>query len=135
MTNIVHGSCHCGACAFAASIDLAQGTTRCNCTFCRKTRNWSTHADPATFRVTQGIEQLSYYDVAGDGLNTHGFCANCGTRLFSRGNIEELGGEFVKVSVAVLDDVPIDALVAAPVTWCDGLHDNWWQPPAEVRYL
>ena len=25
--------------------------------------------------------------------------------------------------------------VATPVNWCDGLHDNWWNPPEEIRHL
>jgi hypothetical protein len=130
MTNTVHGSCRCGASAFAAVIDLAQSTTRCNCIFCRKTRDMSTHADPASFRITQGIEKLSNNDVEGDGLKTDGFCEICGTHRFGRAGIEELGGNFDKVSVAVLDDLSVEALVAASVMWCDRSHDNCWQAPA-----
>ncbi len=130
-----HGSCHCGACAFAADINLAAGTTRCNCTICRKTRAWGTRADPATFRVTRGQDSLRLYDRQGDGIIAHAFCGICGTRLFARGTIPELGGAFVTIQIAALDDVPQADLIAAPVTWCDGLHDNWWSPPDEVRHL
>jgi hypothetical protein len=130
-----HGSCHCGLCAFAADIDLAAGTTRCNCTLCRKTRAWGTRADPATFRVTRGADHLRFYDRGGEGIVRHAFCGTCGTRLFAQGHIPELGGDFVTISIATLDDVSEDALIAAPVTWCDGLHDAWWVPPAEIRHL
>jgi len=34
-----------------------------------------------------------------------------------------------------LDDLPPADLIAAPVTYYDGLHDNWREKPAEVRYL
>lgn len=39
------------------------------------------------------------------------------------------------VRVAAIDDLSVDALVAAPVTFCDGRHDNWWNSPAETRHL
>lgn len=135
MTRTHHGSCHCGAVAFAADIDLAAGTTRCNCTYCRKTRNWGVRADPATFAVTKGTPRAYGNDGGGEYEAANHFCPDCGVRLFARGNIPELGGRFVTVAVATLDDVPEAELIAAPVTWCDGLNDNWWNPPEEVRHL
>jgi hypothetical protein len=130
-----HGSCHCGAVAYEADIDLAAGTTRCNCTYCRKTRNWGVRAAPATFRVTKGVPMAYGTDGTAEYEAANLFCPACGVRLFARGNIPELGGLFVTVAVATLDDVPVEDLIAAPVTWCDGLHDNWWNPPDEVRHL
>jgi hypothetical protein len=45
------------------------------------------------------------------------------------------GGKYYNVNVACLDAVDIDELVAAPVTYYDGLNDNWGQTPAETRHL
>lgn len=42
-----------------------------------------------------------------------------------------MGGEFVGVRVAALNDLPLEELIEAPVTYCDGLNDNWWNAPAE----
>jgi hypothetical protein len=29
----------------------------------------------------------------------------------------------------------VEVLVAAPVHYMDGLHDNWRNPPEEIRHL
>jgi hypothetical protein len=41
----------------------------------------------------------------------------------------------VSVSVASLDDLAPEELLAAKVTYYDGRADNWWSTPAEVRHL
>lgn len=38
MKQSCHGSCHCGAVRFRCEHDLAQASTRCNCSICAKTR-------------------------------------------------------------------------------------------------
>lgn len=130
-----HGTCHCGAVAFEADLDLSQPASRCNCSYCRKTRNWSTRTTPDHFRIVRGEDQLGLYDVTGQGYNAHAFCRNCGVRLFSKGDIPELGGPYVSVFLPALDDALPEDLIAAPLVWCDGLNNNWWQPPAETRHL
>ena len=135
MLKTYHGSCHCGAIRFEADLDLGAGTVRCNCSFCRKVRNWNARTTPAHFRLTEGADLVAEYDMSGEGFNAHCFCPHCGVRLFSRGTIPELGGAYVTVALAALDDATAEDLIAAPVQWCDGLHDAWWDAPAEVRHL
>lgn len=49
--------------------------------------------------------------------------------------MEQIGGAFVSVNIACLDDVDPAMLAALPVQYMDGLHDNWWNPPHETRHL
>lgn len=133
-----HGSCFCGAIAFEADGDLADGTMRCNCRFCRKTRYWEMRLpDPAGLRVTRGAALLAETPRP-DGADVemhHVFCPRCGTRLWTAGDIAEMGGAFVQVFVPALDDATEAELVAAPVFYADGAHDAWWDPAPETRHL
>jgi hypothetical protein len=51
------------------------------------------------------------------------------------GRTDQIGGEYVSVHLAALDDLPVEYLIAAPIHYMDGLHDDWQNPPAERRHL
>ena len=60
MKKIYHGSCHCGAVTYEASLDLSAGTFRCNCSICRKKRNWLAVAAPEDFHLTGGADNIAF---------------------------------------------------------------------------
>ncbi|QFT66719.1 Glutathione-dependent formaldehyde-activating enzyme [Labrenzia sp. THAF35] len=134
MTETYHGSCHCGAVAFEADIDLAKGTGKCNCSICMKTRNWNAIVSPDQFRLQKGADQLSEYRFGSDAV-TYKFCPNCGVHVFSLGYLEAIGGDFVSVRVNCLDDAAPQQLADAPVRHADGRNDNWWNEPAITSIL
>lgn len=134
MLKTYHGSCHCKQVRFSAQIDLANGTGKCNCSFCTKSRNWSALIKPEALRVEAGEDQLNDYQF-GSFSTHHLFCRHCGIRTFTRGDIPEIGGAFVSVNLATLDDLSPAELLAAPVRYADGLNNNWMETPAETRHL
>jgi len=139
MTKTFHGSCTCGAIQFEADVDLAAGTTRCNCSFCKKARLWFSMAKRGGVRVTQGTEHLHDFQRVPAGKTAaylhFYFCDRCGVRPFSAGGGDVTGAEFYAVNLGALDDASDAELAAAPVKYADGRHDDWKTAPAVHSYL
>jgi hypothetical protein len=129
----ITGSCHCGRVRIEADLDLAAGSSRCNCSICAKLRAWSFIVKPQAVRLISGEPDLSSYEW-GAKISSRKFCKHCGVHVFSRGYLEEVGGEFCSVNVAVLDLDPA-ALAAIPVRYCNGRSNNWETPPQFTGYL
>jgi hypothetical protein len=134
MQKTYQGSCHCGAVRFEADIDLSQGTSKCNCSICSKSRAWEAIIKPDAFRLLAGQEALSDYQFSS--MSSHNyFCRHCGVRAFVKGYVEEIGGDFISVHVMTLDGVDPQELIDAPLTFMDGRADSWWTVPAQTRHL
>jgi hypothetical protein len=128
MKKTCKGGCHCGAVRFEVDLDLAQGTFRCNCSICFKTRAWLAGVPASDFRLLSGEQSLTDYQFARKKIH-HRFCKTCGVRPFSQ------TGDQVAVRVNCLEGVDPAELIAAPVKYFDMRHDNMKTPPAETRHL
>jgi hypothetical protein len=134
MLKTYHGSCHCGAVRYEAEMDLQAETHRCNCSFCAKARNWGVTIKPAAFRQLAGEDALTEYTFNSKSAR-HLFCKHCGGRPFSRGDVPEIGGAYVSVNVACIDDISQEELATLPVKYMNGRDNDWWHEPAHTAHL
>jgi hypothetical protein len=131
------GSCHCGAIRYEADLDLAEGSNRCNCSYCAKVRAWFIFAKGAEqFRMREG--EPSEYQWTPPGQPhpalTFSFCGTCGVRVFAAGDLPELGGIFHAVSVPTLDLTESER-AAIPVRYLNGKDGRYDEEPASTAGL
>lgn len=86
------------------------------------------------FRLLSGEDALGDYQF-GTKSGHHHFCKHCGIRPFGRGYVEQIGGDYVAVQLAALDNATPEELIAAPVNYANGRDNSWWTVPAETRHL
>jgi hypothetical protein len=128
------GSCHCGDVKFEADIDLEAGTGKCNCSICKKSRAWGVNIKPAQFRLLTSRDKLSDYQF-GSMQGHNMFCKRCGVRTFSEGDVPEIGGAFVSINIATLDNISDEALAALPVSFANGRDNDWMHAPKVTAFL
>lgn len=140
MIKTYRGSCHCGAVAFECEADLAAGSNRCNCSFCRKARFWMVIVKSESFRLLRGSDALTDYQHVPNGRSEPflhlSFCSRCGVRPFSKGGyLPALQGEFYAVNVGCLDDANDEELARSSIRFVDGRNDNFGGTSEVTRYL
>lgn len=129
-----HGSCHCGAVSYEADIDLQAGTGKCNCSICKKSRAWGTNIKPQAFRLLSGEDALSDYRF-GTMQGRNRFCATCGVRTHGDGDVPEIGGPFVSINIATIDNITDEELAALPIGFANGRENDWMNAPKVTSYL
>jgi hypothetical protein len=149
MTKTYKGSCHCGAARFSCPLDLAPAgerstperprvwwtsSIRCNSSYCWKTRLWKAFVPAAAFQIEAGGDVLRDYQFGARQIH-HLFCGQCGTTVFARAHLEQMGGDFYAVNLACLDGVSPETLARIPITHEDGRQDAWDRPPPVTGYL
>ena len=133
MLKTYQGSCHCGSVRYEVDLDLAEGTIKCNCSFCLKERNWLAATKPGAFRLLAGEADLTEYQFGGKRIH-HLFCRHCGVKSFSwAAGADGKRGHVINVNT--LDEVDESELLNAPVMFVNGREDDFASPPAETRYL
>jgi hypothetical protein len=115
------GGCHCGAIRFEVDVDVSAGAHRCNCSICNMVAHTSSIVKPVAFRVLTDETKASIYEWGGKTMQRF-FCTTCGIHCYGRGNLPELGGDYVSVNFNCLDGVDPAELT---VTYFDGRHNNW----------
>jgi hypothetical protein len=117
-------------------LDIGAGTGKCNCTICTKTRLWLVNAAFEDFRLLAGEGDLTDYVGTGNSVAHHYFCKRCGVRSFELIDMPNMSGaKYYNINVMCLEGLEIGDLMAAPVSYYDGLNDNWGETPAETRHL
>jgi hypothetical protein len=132
------GSCHCGSVRFEADLDLAEGSNRCNCSYCSKGRAWFAFAKGVErFRLVQGSNLTEYSWTPPGHSEAHlkyAFCRTCGVRIFARGELESLGGTFHAVHVPTLN-LSNEERASMPIRYVNGRDGDYDEVPEHAELI
>lgn len=83
-----HGSCHCGAVKFEATMGTPEKAFACNCSMCQRAGWLLAFVKDDAFKLVSGTDALTDYQFAK--MKTHHvFCKTCGVRAYSHGTDKE----------------------------------------------
>ncbi|WP_054310101.1 GFA family protein [Mesorhizobium sp. 1M-11] len=102
-----HGSCHCGAVKYEATVDLDH-TVSCNCSRCGRLGSILTFAPAENFTLFSGEDVLTDY-LFNKHVIHHLFCRVCGIESFARGTKPD-GTASIAINARCLEGVEPDAL-------------------------
>ncbi|MGY4396989.1 hypothetical protein ACVWZA_002180 [Sphingomonas sp. UYAg733] len=131
---LYRATCHCGQVAIEADLDLRAGTGRCNCSICGKSRYWGAIVAPDDVAAIEGENHLAEYRFGSQTMQIL-FCVRCGIRVFGKGYLDLLGGDFYSINLACLDNASDEELAAAKVRYSNGRDDDWMNEPLVTAHL
>ena len=129
------GGCHCQLVRFEARIDFSNGTSKCNCSFCSRLRFWHVKVRREEFRLLSDETALTEYQGKNP-VAHHPFCKRCGVHVFDRVDMPNgTGYPYINVSIMCLEELDLNEALNVPVTYHNGLQNDWSNSPSEIRHL
>ncbi len=99
------GGCHCKKVRYEVKL-AADSAIACNCSICSKKGALLTFADPSSFELKSGDENLTDYQFNKHVIH-HLFCKTCGVTSFARG-VGPDGKPMVAINIRCIDDFDLD---------------------------
>ena len=136
MMKTYQGSCHCRRSSLSRRTSTSRpGPTNATAPTAGRRAGGAPSSSPMRFACSPAGKQTGLR-VPHRTSPGRGRCARqCGVISFGWGHIPQIGGDYVSVNLACLDDLDPAELIAAPVRYMDGRADNWWNAPTETRHL
>ncbi len=85
------------------------------------------------FRLLAGESELTEY-LFNTRKNQHFFCKHCGVRAFGVGNDIPIG-KMYGVNLGCLEGISEETLSQIPITYVDGMNNQWQNAPAFFQHL
>ena len=120
-----HGSCHCDAVKYKATMDLLT-VAQCNCSICSKKGSLHHRISPDDFELLSGEEDLTLYQFDSKEAK-HLFCKHCGIHSFSHPRFDP---SMISINIRTLDDYDVHA-GKIEIRQFDG--QNWEASAAAIR--
>ncbi|MEN3110750.1 GFA family protein [Uliginosibacterium paludis] len=101
------GSCHCGAVAFEAEMEVAKAMV-CNCSICQRKGALMAFVPASAFRLLTPEDAMSTYTFNRHVIR-HRFCKVCGIHAFGEGTLPD-GRHMMAINLRCVDGIEPDSL-------------------------